>query len=103
MPGLLLRLYISGNSPNSLEALANLEAIRAQYFPAECQVEIVDVQKQPARSLEEGVLIIPTLVKEEPGPRVTIIGNLSQQEKVLAALGVVQTPPPAKEGGSDQP
>jgi circadian clock protein KaiB len=102
MPGLLLRLYITGNSPNSIEALANLEAIRARYFPAECQVEIIDVQKQPARSLEEGVLIVPTLIKEEPGPRVTIIGNLSEQEKVLAALGLAEPAPPATERGGDQ-
>jgi circadian clock protein KaiB len=96
-------LYITGNSPNSIEALANLEAIRAKCFPAEHQVEIVDVQKQPARSLEEGVLIIPTLVREEPGPRVTIIGNLSQQEKVLAALGMAEPAPTASGRGTEQP
>lgn len=90
MPTLIVHLYIAGSSPNSVEALANLETIRAQYFPPDHQVEIVDVQKQPARTLRDGILIIPTLVKEGPGPRVTIIGNLSQQEKVLAALGLPQ-------------
>ena len=84
----LLRLYIAGKAPNSMQAIANLEAICKQYLKGGHQLEIVDVLEEPARALVEGVLVSPSLSKLSPLPGAKIVGNLSDKAKVLLALGV---------------
>jgi circadian clock protein KaiB len=84
----VLRLYISGNAPNSVRAIANLEAICQQYLKDGYKLEIVDVFEQPLRALADGVLVTPSLAKVSPGPAANVIGNLSDKRKVLLMLGV---------------
>ena len=84
----VLRLYIAGRAPNSLQAIANLEAICKQYLKDGHELEIVDVLEEPARALAEGVLVSPSLSKLSPLPGVNVVGNLSDKAKVLLALGV---------------
>lgn len=87
---LLLRLYIAGRAPNSVLALANLNAICREFFPAprEFKMEIIDVLEDPRRAIEDDVLATPTLVKLWPPPIQKIIGNLSEKEKLLDFLGL---------------
>jgi circadian clock protein KaiB len=85
---LVLRLYVAGESPNSLRAIANLQAICLAYLAERCQVEIVDILEEPIRLLADGVLVTPTLVKAAPLPVWKIVGDLNETEKVLLALGV---------------
>ena len=84
----VLRLYIAGRAPNSLQAIANLEAICKQYLKSSHKLEIVDVLEQPRRALAEGVLVSPSLSKLSPLPGANIVGNLSDKAKVLLALGL---------------
>jgi circadian clock protein KaiB len=84
----VLRLYISGNAPNSVRAIANLEAICQQYLKDGYKLEIVDVFEQPLRALADGVLVTPSLAKVSPAPAANVIGNLSDKRKVLLMLGV---------------
>lgn len=84
----VLRLYIAGRAPNSLQAIANLQAICQQYLQDGHELEIVDVLEQPGRALAEGVLVSPSLSKLSPLPGANIVGNLSDKRKVLLALGV---------------
>jgi circadian clock protein KaiB len=81
-----LKLYIANGTPNSILALNNLKEIVDQYFNGHHSLEVIDVLKDPSRALNDGVLVTPTLVKLSPPPRISIIGNLSDREKVLLAL-----------------
>ena len=88
-PGpLLLRLYVAGESPNSVRAIANLQAICRAYLAEGWRVEIVDILEEPLRLFADGVLLTPTLVKAAPPPAWQMVGDLNETAKVLLALGV---------------
>src|SRR5512134_4115804 len=84
----VLRLYISGNAPNSVRAIANLKAICQQYLKDGYKLEVVDVFEQPVRALADGVLVTPSLAKLSPLPVANVVGNLSDKSNVLLALGI---------------
>jgi circadian clock protein KaiB len=85
-PGLLLRLYIAGNAPNSLRAIANLKALCDEHFGSQHELEIVDLLKDPKRALADGIIVTPTLLKLSPLPVQRVIGNLNDTNQVLQAL-----------------
>jgi circadian clock protein KaiB len=87
----VLRLYVSGNAPNSVRAIANLEAICQQYLKDGYKLEVVDVFEQPVRALADGVLVTPSLAKVSPLPMANVVGNLSDKSNVLLALGIEGT------------
>lgn len=84
----VLRLYIVGGAPNSVQAVANLEAICREYLKGCHKLEVVDVFEQPQRAMAEGVLVTPSLAKLSPMPAANVVGNLSDKKKVLLALGL---------------
>src|SRR5688500_6017028 len=84
----VLRLYIVGGAPNSVQAIANLEAICREYLKDGHRLEVVDVLKHPGRAMAEGVLVTPSLAKLSPLPAANVVGNLSDRTKVLLALGL---------------
>ena len=86
----VFRLYIAGDAPNSVRALENLYAICRKHFPESHRIEVIDVLKEPMRALAEAILVTPTVVKVSPAPELQIIGNLSDEEEVLRALGLPQ-------------
>ncbi|MBV9126994.1 MAG: circadian clock KaiB family protein [Verrucomicrobia bacterium] len=88
MSPLILRLYIAGSSPNSVQALANLRGICRSLLREEPQIEIVDVLDAPQRALGDGVWISPTLIRIHPLPVRRIIGNLSDQQAMVDALNL---------------
>jgi circadian clock protein KaiB len=81
-------LYVAGKAPNSVKAIANLEAICRRYLKDGYKLEIVDVCEQPRRALADGVIVTPSLAKVSPAPTSNVIGNLSDTSTVLAALGL---------------
>jgi circadian clock protein KaiB len=83
-----LCLYIAGRAPNSVKAIANLEAICRRYLADGYKLEIVDVCEQPRRALSDGILVTPSLTKVAPTPTSIVIGNLSDTGRVLMALGL---------------
>lgn len=87
---LVLRLYVAGDAPNSVEAMANLKEICNGCLPPEqYQLEIIDVLEEPLRALDDGVLVTPTLIKVSP-PSVSIVGTLDDHDQVRRALGLEQ-------------
>ena len=84
------RLYFAGGAPNSVRAVANLYAICRKHFPESHRIELIDVLKDPMRALADEILVTPTVVKLSPAPEQQIIGNLSEEEEVLRALGLPQ-------------
>lgn len=84
----VLRLYIAGGAPNSVQAIANLEAICAEYLKDGHRLEVVDILDNPRRAMAEGVLVTPSLVKLSPLPAAQVVGNLSNKRRVVLALGL---------------
>jgi len=87
----VFRLFLAGGAPNSVRAFANLYAICQKHFPESYRIEVVDVLKEPMRALAEAILVTPAVIKLSPLPEQQIIGNLSEEEEVLRALGLPQT------------
>lgn len=85
---LAFRMYIVGDAPNSIRALANLGILRERFFPPAHQVEVVDVSLDPLRAQKDGIFMTPTLLKVSPEPSCRIVGALSDFVVVLAALGL---------------
>ncbi len=85
-PGLRLRLYVAGNAPNSLRAVANATAMCATHFASAYELEVVDLLEHPARGLVDGIIVTPTLIRLAPLPVRRIIGNLSDADAVRLAM-----------------
>ena len=84
----VMRLYIADAAPNSIKAIANLDAICKEHLPGAFKLEIIDVLEFPLRALADGILVTPSLAKVSPSPAAKIIGNLSDRSNVLHALGI---------------
>jgi circadian clock protein KaiB len=80
------RLYVAGNSPNSVQAVANLAAMCRTHLPGQFDIEIVDVLREPKRALSDGVFMTPMLLPLKPRLVRRIVGTLSRPEQLLAAL-----------------
>lgn len=83
-----MRLYVAGGAPNSVQAIANLEAICREHLKEGYKLEIVDVVEQPLRALADGVVVTPSLTKLSPSPAANVVGNLSDSSSLLRALGI---------------
>lgn len=86
----VMRLYIADNAPNSLKAVANLEAICKEHLQDAFKLEVIDVLEFPLRALADGILVTPSLTKISPSPAAKIVGNLSDRSNVLHALGITE-------------
>ncbi len=85
----LLKLYITGNTPRSQRAIANLLRICQEELSEQYQVEIVDVLEQPEMAEQEKILVTPTLIKQLPPPLQRIIGDLSNTDTLMLGLDLV--------------
>jgi circadian clock protein KaiB len=83
-----LCLYVAGTNQNSSIAIENLMRLRDFELRDRCDVQIVDIYQQPELASRDGVIAAPTLVKLEPAPRKTFVGNLSDSARLLAGLGI---------------
>jgi len=86
---LMLLLYVSGMSRRSMEAIENIKRICEERFKNAFVLEIIDLYKHPETALEHHIVFSPSLVKISPPPKRTLVGNLSDTEKVVKALGTV--------------
>ena len=84
----VFRLYVVDEGPSSARAIANLSAICKNHLPDNHQIEIVDLLQDPRRVLSDSIPATPTLIKLSPAPVRKIIGDLSEEAKVLFALGL---------------
>ena len=100
---LTLRLYVARGAPNSVLARANLRAILEAARVLDYALEIIDCIDDPQRVLRDGVFVTPTLVKAAPDPAQTIVGALTDRDRVCAALGLPASPEPVAAGGATAP
>jgi circadian clock protein KaiB len=84
-----LRLYVAGQTPKSVTALANLKRICDEHMSGAYSVEVIDLMENPQLARRDQIVAIPTLVRELPSPLKRIIGDLSNTERVLVGLDVV--------------
>jgi len=83
-----LRLYIAGNTPKSITALKNLKKYCEEHLKDQYRIEVVDLLIHPQLAAGDQILAIPTLVRKVPVPIRKIIGDLSNEEKVLVGLNI---------------
>ena len=86
-----LRLYVAGQTPKSIAAIANLKKICEQHLSGRYDIEVIDLMKNPALAQRHQIVAIPTLIRQLPEPLKRIIGDLSNSEKVLVGLDIQPT------------
>jgi len=85
----VLRLYVAGQSPKALTAFANLKKICEEQLEGKYSIEVIDLLIYPKRGNEDQILALPTLVRKLPVPVRKIIGDLSDTERVLVGLDIL--------------
>ena len=85
----VLRLFVTGASPNSVKAVENIKHICEEYLPGRYSLEIIDVYQQGELAREEQIIALPLLIKKQPYPERKLIGDMSETQKVLKGLGLV--------------
>ena len=81
-----LRLYVAGQTPKSVAAFVNLKRICEEHMKGRYHVEVIDLVEQPQLAAGDQIFAIPTLVRKLPEPLKKIIGDLSNEERVLVGL-----------------
>jgi circadian clock protein KaiB len=84
----VLKLYVAGETLNSIKAIANLKTICSEYVTTKYSIEVIDLVKHPHLAKGEQIFATPTLIRHWPKPVRQIIGDLSNVEKVLAGLEI---------------
>src|SRR6187402_104941 len=84
-----LRLYVAGNTPKSMMALNNLRKYCEEHLQDEYRIEVIDLLVHPQLAEGDQIFAVPTLVRKVPVPIRKIIGDLSNEEKVLVGLNIV--------------
>jgi circadian clock protein KaiB len=87
--GYILRLYVAGQTPKSITAFANLKRICETHLAGRYTIEVVDLLENPKLAAGDQILAIPTLVRRLPPPIKKIIGDLSNEERVLVGLNLL--------------
>lgn len=85
----VLKLYVTGQTPNSVRAIENLKKVLEKDLKGIYELNIIDVQKNPQLAEDEKILATPTLSRVLPLPVRRIIGDLSEKDKVLLGLDLV--------------
>lgn len=84
-----LRLYVAGQTPKSLSAIANLKSICEEHLAGRYTVQVIDLLENPQLAAGDQILAVPTLVRHLPPPIKRVIGSLSDTDRVLVGLDIV--------------
>lgn len=87
-----LRLYIAGQTPNSIAAIANLKTICEEQLQGRYKIEVIDLLEKPQLAKGDQIIAVPTLVRRLPPPVKKIIGNLSRTQRVVVGLDIKPMP-----------
>lgn len=87
-----LRLYITGTTPRSTQAIASIRSLCEECLPGQYDLKVVDIYQQPKEASRKQIIAAPTLVKEFPLPPKRLIGDLSNRDKVILGLELVTVP-----------
>ena len=81
-----LRLYVTGQTPRSLASVRNLRHLCEEYLNGRFELDVIDIYQQPEMASEAQIIAAPTLVKQLPLPLRRLVGDLSNEQRVLMAL-----------------
>lgn len=84
----ILRLYITGMTPNSKRAVENVKNICEEYLKGRYELDVIDVYQQPLLAEKEQIIAVPTLIRTRPKPLRRLIGDMSDTKKVLLGLDI---------------
>ena len=87
-----LKLYVTGTSPRSGQAIANIRSLCEEYLAGRYDLEVIDIYQQPSVAVSEQIVAAPTLIKKFPAPSRRLIGDLSNRDKILVGLNIVTAP-----------
>lgn len=82
----VLRLYVAGMGPRSIEAINNIKRIFEEYMPDKYELEVIDIYQHPVFAKDGQIVAAPTLIKELPPPLRKLIGSMSDTERVLMGM-----------------
>jgi circadian clock protein KaiB len=82
----VLRLYVAGMSPKSVQAIDNIKRICEEHLPGKYQLEVIDIYRFPIFAKDGQIVAAPTLIKELPLPLRKLIGSMSDTERVLVGM-----------------
>ena len=88
-----LKLYVTGTSPRSGQAIANVRSLCEEYLKGRYDLEVIDIYQQPSVAVSEQIIAAPTLIKKSPAPTRRMIGDLSNRDKILVGLNIVAGDP----------
>ena len=91
----LLRLYVAGQTSNSLAAFSNLKRLCDEHLSGHYRIEVIDLVQAPQRAVDDQIVALPTLVRKLPEPVKRVIGDLSDVERVLVGMDVRRAKKPA--------
>jgi circadian clock protein KaiB len=86
----VLRLYVTGATPQSIKAVTNLKKICEEYLKDSYTLEVIDIYQQPNLAEGDQIIAAPTLIKKLPSPLKKLIGDMSNTERVLVGLDLKQ-------------
>ncbi len=89
----VLQLFIAGLTPHSREALRTVSTICHEELAGRCDLEVIDLYKQPELAQGEQIVAVPTLIRKLPTPPRRFIGSMADKEKLLAGLDVIPRSP----------
>ena len=93
----VLRLYVTGMTPRSAQAIKNLQAICHEHLEGRYDLDVIDIYQQPVLTGTEQIIAAPTLIKRLPLPMRRLVGDMSNRERVLVGLDLMSEPgPPQK-------
>ncbi len=84
-----LRLYVTGTSQRSGQAIANVRSLCEEYLAGRYDLEVIDIYQQPGVAASEQIIAAPTLIKKFPAPSKRLVGDLSNRDKILVGLNLV--------------
>jgi circadian clock protein KaiB len=87
----ILRLYITGQTPRSVKSIENLRLLCEKYLKDQFDLEIIDIYQQPAMAAEGQIIAAPTLIKAMPLPLRRLVGDFSDQKRVVLGLDLKTT------------
>jgi circadian clock protein KaiB len=84
----VLRLYVTGSTPKSANAIANIKKICEEHLQGHYDLEVIDIYQQPSLAVGEQIVAVPTLIKKLPLPLRKLIGDMSNTEHILLGLDI---------------
>jgi circadian clock protein KaiB len=85
-PNYVLRLYVTGQTPRSIQSIENLQRLCEKHLPGRFTLEVIDIYQQPALAAEGQIIAAPTLIKAMPLPLRRLVGDFSDANRVVLGL-----------------